>query len=250
MNMRNFLPILIFLGLILTFCKKEDDFNVSAGAKKLELRETPTFFGVVIKDGLSVTVSPDTLFGVSVNGPEGYLPFIKTDIVNGAMEISLDDRVKVKDIGAYEIILHPVWASVDTFKVTNLRRIELYDGSSFKSDLFCFDKFMKCIVSGGSALFGSFLNEEADFSISGGSIVNAMGKLASSNIKLSGGSFWNGFDCTLETSNIVGSGASNIQIYSDGAIDFEGSGASILEFKGTPNIQSKLVGGAKVVDRN
>jgi len=81
--------------------------------------------------------------------------------------------------------------------------------------------------------------------------LDLFGNTASLNAKLSGSSVLRDYDLNVEHLNIDLSGASEVFLSVNETIDIKGSGASILNYKGSAIVENReLSGSSEVKNRN
>ena len=104
-------------------------------------------------------------------------------------------------------------------------------------------------VSGASNLIGEANAQETEMSVSGASRVELSGSGGKARLKLSGASQARLPALTLTDADVESSGASSSQVMVNGKLDINLSGASRLEYGGSPSLGDVRVSGASNLNR-
>ncbi len=104
-------------------------------------------------------------------------------------------------------------------------------------------------VSGASNLVGELSTQEVDMTISGASRVELSGSGGRGSLKLSGASQARLPAFNLADTGLESSGASSSQLKVSGKLDINLSGASRLEYAGSPSLGDVRVSGASTLNR-
>jgi hypothetical protein len=105
-------------------------------------------------------------------------------------------------------------------------------------------------ISGASKISGILKAADTRISISGASRCEVSGTAASTHIDVSGVSHFESPDFQMQNTNITVSGASDAQVYTLGDLSIHATGASKVNYSGSPNLKDIEVSGASKINKN
>lgn len=197
------------------------NFNVKFGAErgsgnlKSEMRDVRDFNSVDVGGVFQVEITAQKDFSVEVEADDNLLQYIKTEVRGGRLQISMDKRVKTSNPLRVRISA-PNIEKVEASGVANVTLVNLKN-SDFTADT------------------------------SGASKLKVTGETENLNVEMSGATEINAEDLRSVNANVDGSGASRVNLNVSGELRSDASGASRIEYSGTPsNVYKKTSGAASV----
>jgi hypothetical protein len=106
----------------------------------------------------------------------------------------------------------------------------------------------KINVSGASKATGKLKAGDTQFEVSGASTCNLSGSGGLTSIEVSGASRFDSPDFLMQNTNINVSGASRADIFTSGTLNLEVTGASTLDYSGSPILSKVNVSGASRIN--
>lgn len=197
-------------------------FNVSvnlggekgSGTAAVENRTVSDFSGVEVGGVFQVEIIAQSEFGVEVEADDNLLQFIKTEVRNGILQISIDKRVKTHN---------PLRIRISAPDIKSLE------------------------ASGASRVNLSNLNNsELTLDTNGASRINISGETGNLIVDVSGASQIDAVDLSAVTANVDASGASHVKVNVANELVVDASGASRINYSGTPKVSKSTSGGSSV----
>jgi len=197
-------------------------FNVSVnfGAEKgsgttaVENREVRDFEKVDVGGVFHVEIIAQSEFGVEVEGDDNLLQFVKTDVRNGTLEISMDKRVKTHN---------PLRIRISAPDIKGLE------------------------ASGASKVnLSNLKNNELSLDTSGASKINVSGETGSFIVDVSGASQIDAGGLSTVIANIDASGASHVNVNVSKDLTADASGASRITYTGPAHVSKSTSGASSV----
>jgi len=232
-------PLLCVLLLTLCSCKRKvvsGEGNMVTGERTV----SPSFDGITIEDALSATVSvsPGAPVSVRISGYENLLPLIKTEVKGNELRVYVSETYDLENDDSLHIsITVPRLKRIASSGASHidipatLRTDELEVKASGASEIMLSDvqvARLKAEVSGASLLtLGAGSISKLEASVSGSSKLAACGVQAA--------------DARLDVSGASGANVNAIQ-----TLQAEASGASVVTYKGTPQVKSETSGAGSV----
>lgn len=182
-----------------------------------EVRDLRDFNSVDVGGVFQVEITAQKDFSVEVEGDDNLLQYVKTEVNGGQLEISLDKRVKTQN---------PLRIRISA---PNIERLE---------------------ASGASRVtLTNIKNSGFTVDTSGASKLNLSGETENLSIEVSGATEINAEDLKAVDANVNASGASRVSVNVSGELKTEASGASNINYKGTPANVIKHTSGASSVNQ-
>lgn len=180
-----------------------------------EKRDISNFKGIDVGGVYEVEIVAQKDFSVEVEADDNLLPFIKTEVDNGILEISAEKRFNTKN---------PIRIKISA---PNIEELE---------------------ISGASKINLSGLdNNSLKVDSSGASKIEISGKTVNLNIESSGASKIGAENLQSQNVDIDASGASKIEVFVSGSLKVDASGASKITYAGNPqNIEKDTSGAGSV----
>jgi hypothetical protein len=202
----------------------------------VELRSVSSFHAIHVSSAFEVILTQDDKEAVAVSaGEQEYVSHIQTKVENGVLRIWFDGKSK--------FFRNPKLKAYISAK--NLEEIKASGASDIKIDgQFTFSD-LRLELSGASDMNGTIAVKGAfKVDLSGASDLNISGSAEDINIDASGASDVKAFDFKVSTCKVDASGASDVHISVDKELSAKLSGASSLDYKGTPVIRDIITSGA------
>jgi hypothetical protein len=188
-----------------------------SGRMATEVRELRDFSSVDVSSVFHVEITAQSEFHVEVEADDNLLQYIETEVRNGELHISLDKSVKSKN---------PLRVRIGA---PNIERIE---------------------ASGASKVYLSDLkNSKLEIDTSGASKIEVSGETDQLIVDVSGASHINAADLRSVNATVDASGASRVNVNVSGELRSEASGASNINYVGTPTNVIKKTSGASSVSQ-
>ena len=198
-------------------------FNVSidfggikgSGNVLTEKRSVADFKAIEVGGVFDVEVVAQKEFGVEIEADDNLLPYIKTEVRGGTLEISNEKRLSTKSRIRVRI------------SAPDIERLQ---------------------VSGASKLsLSNVKNDSLTVDASGASKVSVAGETRNLDVELSGASKLDAENLKAENVDVDGSGASSAGVNVSGDLKADLSGASKVTYTGNPRNLQKSTSGASSV---
>lgn len=204
--------------------EKVFNFSFKIGAEKgsghmaAEVRDLRDFNSLDVNSVFQVEVTAQNDFHVEVEADDNLLPFIKTEVRNGELQISLEKKVKTSN---------PLRVRIG---MPNVERLE---------------------ASGASKVnLANLKNTELTLDTSGASRIEVSGETGELTVDVSGATQVNAADLKAVNANVDASGASRVSVNVSGELRSEASGASNISYSGSPsNVYKRTSGASSVTQR-
>ena len=197
------------------------DFSLKIGREKgsgrmaVDVRDVRDFESIDVSSVFQVEVVAQGDFHVEVEADDNLLQYVRTEVSNGELQISLDKSVKASN---------PLRVRITA---PNIERLE---------------------ASGASKVnITDLKNSEFVVDASGASKIQVSGETAGLTVDVSGASHVNAVDLNAVNATVDASGASKVNISVSGELRSEASGASNISYTGTPtNVYKKTSGASSI----
>lgn len=195
---------------------------------------------VTAGNSFEIVLIRDTAESLTIEAPEGFLPYIRTEVSGGTLNIDLDERVSSR-FSPKRITLH--FRSLDGITASG--------AASFTSaDTMTGNAFALTLSGASRAAFPvrvGTLNCEA----SGASVVSLTGSAGNLNTSdFSGASILHAYNLNATSCDVHASGASYLDVTAVDRLDVHASGGSVVSYRGHPKVTQDVSGGSSVVDAN
>ncbi len=232
----------ILVGLAMTIVGCSDGLiDVEPGPLVTISRVARGYDRISIERACNVEVRRGASDTVQITAPEGYLPYINVEVVNGRLILGLDDDVDTDAWGSNQFVITvPTLAAID---ISGASSVTMRDTLSTQQLL------LGC--SGASRADLRYVANEFNGTVSGASTVTMVGMATVwSAMAVSGASTVRAFDASVGTAGLAISGASTLEVTASGALTGAVSGASVVRYKGQPVIDLEISGGSRVESAN
>jgi hypothetical protein len=195
-----------------------------------EARTIGSFSGISVSSGIDLFLSSgEEALAISASKPE-HKERIKTEIKDGVLKIWYDDKgFSIWMNGDRRLRAYVSYKTLKSLQASGGSDV-MVDGSIKAADF-------TLVLSGGSDFKGAIDASTLTVKQSGGSDVSISGKATNVVIDASGGSDFDGYDLITEVCDAEASGGSDIQITAKREITAKASGASDINYKGTPTVK-------------
>jgi hypothetical protein len=221
----------------------ESPIAVQPGAQTTVRRVVSGYSALDVARSCNVDVRFGTNDTIVIEGPEGFMPYVRTFVENGTLRVDIDPAVSnVSEWRSNRI----------SITVPTLTRVELSGASSctFLDTLAA--SGLICGASGASRLdLKAVLAGECKLALSGASVCTIVGRADGHTADdISGASRLEAFGFPCPRVRIDASGASTLNVNALETLNVDASGGSTIRYRGRPAITSDLSGGSVVIDAN
>ena len=198
-------------------------FNISfnavagSGVAATETRNLSDFTGIDVGGVFQVEVTAGKEFSVTVEADDNLLPYVKTEVRDGVLRISSNERLK----SSTQIRVRVSAPEIESINASGASKVSVADLSS----------------------------SELRVDTSGASKVNMAGETATLTIDVSGASNIDAANLKAENATVDASGASKVEVFVTGKLVSEASGASKIAYSGNPTSVTKDTSGAGKVSQ-
>lgn len=188
-----------------------------SGRMATESRAVSGFTQIDVSSVFQVEITAQSEFGVEVEADDNLLQFIRTEVRDGKLEISLARSVKTSN---------PMRVRITA---PNIDRIE---------------------ASGASRVnLSNLRNSELTVDTSGASKISVSGETSRLIVDVSGASNIDAGSLSAATANIDASGASKVDVNVANELTADASGASRITYAGSPSVSKSTSGASSVSQR-
>jgi hypothetical protein len=234
--MKNILVLVLVLVAYNGIAQDKVIFN----DENVVLRDVQDFQSVVVKGPFKVYFSsdPETQVAVSAKDSDAR-DRITTKVTGGTLYVSLDNSgVKWwgvnKEFKVY--ITAPKLNALNVSGAVNFVVVDILKSTN-----------LSLILSGASNFSGKIDAEEIKTNLSGASDCKVSGSANKFDLVCSGASSFKGADLKVDEADLDASGASSIKIHVIESLKARASGASSIQYKGSPKIYNQNASGASSI---
>lgn len=235
--------------------------TVNAGPKETRSFDNKDFINVQVGSAFKVNITPSNTYSVTVTAPENWFDGISVANNGSTLEIGMDWGWNTwRNFGSNRPQVNITMPQLDSldlsgatksnvtgFKSTRDFKLVLSGASTLDLSIEAYDTSLT--VSGASRVNGQLKVHDVRLNASGASTADLSGTANILNLQASGASHADLEDLTVNDVRVEVSGASNASISSSGTLDIFLSGASTLEYTGSPVIGTLDVTGASTVKK-
>ena len=203
-------------------------------------RETAVFTGVKAGGAFEVEIKTGPITVVIVESDDNILPYIKTEVVEGVLEIS---NKRKRSFGNAHVKVFITTPTLNFIKASGAAKIMSVD------EIKNVDR-IKMELSGAANIKAMVNAPDIHINASGASHIELTGRTRNFNAKASGSSAVKCSSLQSENSQIAASGASTIHTHASVKIEATASGAATIYHLGTNNIKQKISGAARIQSKN
>lgn len=194
--------------------------------KNAEVRNVGVFSGIKVSGGIDVYLSQSDNYALAVSASdEKYRDDIKTEIINGVLNISYDG-------GKFKFNSDRQLRAYVSFKT--IEGLEASGASNFIINGSLKSNSIRVKLSGACDIKGIVNIDNLELNMSGASTVKISGAVRNIKIDASGASDMKNYDLVADNCIANISGASDIRITVNTSLSAKASGASTLYYKGNP----------------
>lgn len=226
---------LILLGILMAGV-------VSAGVKKIkgtgylvvhDRQAEQPFTRVSVQQSITLYISQGKTEGITVEADDNIIPYIKTEIKDGQLNVFLDPEVIVRGYTAMNVsVSMPVITDINVAAAGRL------EGSS----LFTVNK-LEIVASGAGNVKLEVKGSEVDVEASGAARLEFKGEVEHVDLEMSSASTLKAWELRVKDCDAEISGAAKAEVSISGRLEAEISSAGILIYDGNPQITKQNVTG-------
>jgi len=226
---------LMFFTAIVFLTSSCSELNGSGNIIK-QKRDIPSFTGVEAGGAFEVEIKKGAVTGVIVESDDNIMPYIKTKVVEGVLEISHKDLLSINS-GHFKVyITTPTLNLIKASGASNFKTIDELDN---------IDKIY--IETSGAAKISAIVNApNIKIKASGASTIEIKGKTKKFTAGASGSASVKCASLLSENADLSASGASTIRAHASVSMVAKASGAANIYHIGTNNIKEKVSGAASI----
>ncbi len=213
----------------------------NAGSVVTEWRRVGAFNGLEVARAMEVIIREGASDSIRLDVSQGYLGYIRTEVVNGVLRVYVDDAVDLSNLEENNV----------TITVPTLKSIAASGASIVRTEDTLRSADLVLIASGASVLNLVTVAGRIDLVSSGASVWDLAGRVDRFYADpVSGASVIRAYGLTAATTRAVLSGASILETTTTDSLRVVASGASIVRYKGDPHVSADLTGGSLLQDQN
>ena len=222
-------------------------YSCSSGLIRPETGETITVWRTAtgydkleVARAMKVVVKYGQTDSIKLEVSEGFLEYIKTEVVGGTLRVYIDESVDISNLRANDV----------TITVQELTRISCTGASSVEGTDTLYTEDLTIVATGASSIEAFFGANKMNVTFSGASFGTLGGAVDRIDVDITESSHLLAFGLDSREAFAVLSGSSSFQITCSELLDVKASGASIVLYRGNPGVRSELTGGSEVKDDN
>lgn len=236
--MKQFISIALTLMCITSFAQEKTVIK----DRNAQVRNVGSFTGIKVSSAIDLLITQGSPSNVVVSADEDkYRDNIKTEVRNGILNIYYETKGFNWNMGNHKI---KAYVSFST-----LRSLEIDGASDCKINGSIDQPELDIKMSGASSLNGNLKINNLTFEGSGASNAKVTGSANKLNIHVTGASDFKSYDFVAEDCQARASGASDIRITVNKELSVDASGASSINYKGSPAVRELRSTGASSVSK-
>lgn len=244
-NLFKIIAILMVQVFLIASCSEDEDVispNGTLKIKEVVYNKSTQINSVELSNGIIGNIEFDESLEesvISIETSENILDYVEIIQSEKNLKIKLKDNKKYDD----KLIVKC------KIKVNNVGNIKLTSKSNLTIDNNLILDTLSLDISGGSTLTGKLVCKDLTLTSSGNSTVNLNGNSINSILILTGNSKFTGFDFIVDefTGNFSGESVGSLTI--NKKLSLNASGASILNYKGNPEILQQVLSGGSFINK-
>lgn len=238
--MKSFTLIVAVISLFCAGCDS-DITAPKAGPIITEWRRVDPFEHIGVARTMEVIIKQGDSDSILLEVSEGYRSYIRTEVVNRVLRVYVDDDVDLANLEANDVTIY----------VPTLKSLVVSGASVVRTSDTLRSAELEMTVSGASYMNLTLDVPVARIVSSGASTWDLSGTVDRLYANpVSGASIIRSYDLACSYADLALSGASIVETTVTDTLRVNATGASIVRYKGRPNIQSVLTGGSVIEDRN
>ena len=191
------------------------------------------FTRVSVQQSITLYISQGKTEGITVEADDNIIPYIKTEIKNGQLNIFLDPEVIVRGYTAMNVSV-----SLPDITDINVAAAGRLEGRS----LFKVNK-LEIVASGAGSVKLDVQGREVDVESSGAAKLELKGEVGQLELEMSSASILKAWELRVKDCDAEISGAAKAEVTVSGTLEAESSSAGILIYDGNPQITKQNVTG-------
>ncbi len=221
------------LSILLTGCA--GNIVVGSGRVATESRAVSNFDGLSLSGIGEVTVTQGDSEALTVEAEENLMPYLKTQVRNGTLAISIDDRY-------LRTALVPTRPVRFNLSVKNLKSIDLSGAGNIQSASLKSD-YLAIRISGAGALTLDHV-EASDLTstLSGVGNLKVAGQVTSQTANLSGVGGYDAGELNSRTARINVNGTGSATVWAQDNLYVAINGMGSVNYYGSPRVQQTMAG--------
>ena len=228
-----------FLSLLLTAFVSYSFGQTIINDKNVEERNIGDFTGIKVSGGIDVYLSQSNDYALAVSASTQKMrEDIVTKIVDGILVISYNSRYasmnEKRNLRAYVS-----FKDIQTLEGSGACNINIQESLQLS--------VLRLTLSGACDLNGKVTIGDMDAKLSGASTVKVSGKINNLRLEASGASDLKNYSLQIENVVATLSGASDVRIFISNSLSVKASGASSMNYSGTPAKVDVDISGASSV---
>ena len=210
--------------------------------KNAQVRNVGSFNAIKVSGAIELSLTQSDAEAVAVSADEvKYRDNIKTEVLNGVLTISYNSEGLHWNMGSKTLKAYVSFKQIKSLDISGASSCKI-TGTLNIPDL-------KLKLSGASSITGSITINNLDLQGSGASNAKLSGTATKLAINVSGASDIKSYDLTANDCTVTASGASDIHVTVKNELSAHVSGASSLNYKGTPSVKESHSSGASSISR-
>ena len=210
--------------------------------RNAQVRNVGSFTGISVSSAIELLITQGNPTNVVVSADEDkYRDNIKTEVRNGTLHIFYENHGFNWNIGNHRM---KAYVSFNT-----LHNLEVSGASSCKINGTIDQPELTIKMSGASSMNGDMKIGNLNFEGSGASNAKVTGSAAKMVIHVSGASDFKSYDFIADNCTARATGASDIRITVNKELSVDASGASSINYKGSPAVRELHSSGASSVSK-
>ena len=238
-NLTTKIAIMLFgLSALFSSC---DNFHDNAPSANVTIQErfVQDYTGIEVADAFLVDVEYSaTEESIIIEANDNLHQFIEVEKVNGILRIKLRDRINIRGNATFKA--HIITKNyLDSFSASGASRMTLINQQESAD--------VNIRLSGASFLTGEIIANSITAYLDGASNASLNGIAYTINVNADGASSLSSYSMIVQDARLQLSGASQASLTVNGNIDLSASGASVLTYKGTAQINYLDLSGASQI---
>lgn len=205
-----------------------------------QTRDVPDFDSVEVGFPAQVFVSQGEVVSLKVEAEDNFLPGLRTDVRNGALEIfyRAEDGERV----------NPTEPVIVTLVVTNLNEIDFSSAGELIINGLEVETLDISLSGAGNMELNDIGADELSVALSGAGNMTASGNIGNLRVDINGFGNFDGGDLQADTARVALSGAGNATVWVTESLDAEISGAGSVGYYGNASVTRDISGLGGVKD--
>jgi len=241
MNTNNYIWA-VFLALIIFAsgaCNLSINLSQGSGDVITEKRPVSDFDSVRLTGIGDVTLTQGNQDELKIEAEDNVLPHIKTEVVDGVLEISYDSKSIIPTKSIKFLLTMKTIHGLETLGLSNIHSEHIETDE------------LNIIISGtGSVEINKLTAQNLSVNMSGAGNFHAEGgQVGSQKVSLSGAGSFTGEDIQSSDAEVTITGLGNVSIWASDKLDVTISGTGGVEYYGSPKIHQNISGLGKLTSK-